>query len=187
MFAPKGLKSDKGQNIDRRPPDGSNSEFSEDDTPLAVRLNSQGSSRPNEAGKQRLRAASSKKGGFVIPRKKKQANELLQVSNFNTREGKELLRHVIQSYRDTAVGAMFKFEKLELVHNDQLSREYQDKKQHMRTNEGRNARELEDKFAFLYTVDRDEAKKICEVGLEVGSSSISCLGDPLVGLLCSHV
>ena len=26
-----------------------------------------------------------------------------------------------------------------------------------------------------------QAKKICEVGLEVGSSSISCLGDPLVG------
>lgn len=74
MFAPKGLKSDKGQNIDRGPPDGSSAEFSEDDTPLAVRLNSQGSSRPNEAGKQCLRAASSKKGGFVIPRKKKQAN-----------------------------------------------------------------------------------------------------------------
>jgi len=50
-------------------------------------------------------------------------SELLQVSNFNAREGKELLRHVIQSYRDTAVGATFKFEKLELVHNDQLSRE----------------------------------------------------------------
>ena len=74
MFAPKGLKSEKGQKIDRGPPDGSSSEFSEDDTPLAVRLNSQGSSRPNDAGKQRLRAALSKKGGFVIPRKKKQAN-----------------------------------------------------------------------------------------------------------------
>jgi len=50
--------------------------------------------------------------------------ELLQVSNFNLREGKELLlQHVIQSYRDTAVGATFKFEKLELVHNDQLSHE----------------------------------------------------------------
>jgi len=39
------------------------------------------------------------------------------------REGKELLQHVIQSYRDTAVGATFKFEKLELVQNDQLSHE----------------------------------------------------------------
>ena len=26
-----------------------------------------------------------------------------------------------------------------------------------------------------------QAKKICEVGLEVGSSSISCLGDPSMG------
>lgn len=72
MFAPKGLKSDKGQNIDRvgLAPDGSSSDFSEDDTPLAVRLNSQG----GDAEKQRPRAALSKKVGFVIPRKKKQAN-----------------------------------------------------------------------------------------------------------------
>ena len=43
MFVPKGLKSDKDQNIDRGglAQDGSSSEFSEDDTPLAVRLNSQ--------------------------------------------------------------------------------------------------------------------------------------------------
>ena len=76
MFAPKGLKSDKGQDIDRGrlAPDGSSSEFSEDDTPLAVRLNSQGSGQPKDVGKQRPRAALSKKGGFVIPRKKKQAN-----------------------------------------------------------------------------------------------------------------
>ena len=49
--------------------------------------------------------------------------ELLQFSNFDTREGKELLRNVVQSYRDPNVGATFKFEKLELVFNDQLSRE----------------------------------------------------------------
>ena len=74
MFAPKAPKSNKGQNIDRGPLDGSSSEFSEDDTPLAVRLNPQGKSRPNDAGKSRFRATLSKKGGFVIPRKKKQAN-----------------------------------------------------------------------------------------------------------------
>ena len=50
-------------------------------------------------------------------------SELLQVCNFNSREGKELLRQLGQSYRDTAGGATFKFEKLELVFNDQLSRE----------------------------------------------------------------
>ena len=75
MFAPKALKSDKGQNIDRgAASDYPSSEFSEDDTPLAVRLNSQGRSQPNNAGKQRPRAPLSKKGGFVIPRKKKQPN-----------------------------------------------------------------------------------------------------------------
>lgn len=75
MFAPKALKSGKGQNIDRgAAPDCSSSEFSEDDTPLAVRLNSQGRRQPNDTGKQRSRVPVSKKGGFVIPRKKKQAN-----------------------------------------------------------------------------------------------------------------
>lgn len=49
--------------------------------------------------------------------------ELLQHSSFDTREGKELLRNVAQSYRDPVVGATLKFEKLELVFNDQLSRE----------------------------------------------------------------
>ena len=36
-----------------------------------------------------------------------------------------------------------------------LSLQYQEKKQSMR-NEWRNARELEDKFAFLYTLERNE-------------------------------
>lgn len=72
MLAPKALKSDKGQNSDR-PDVGSSSEISEDDTPLDARLNSQGASRPNVGRKQRqFTALSAKKGGFVIPRKKKQ-------------------------------------------------------------------------------------------------------------------
>ena len=50
-------------------------------------------------------------------------SELLQVSNFDSRDGKELLRNVEQSYRDPVLGATFKFEKLELVHNDKLSSE----------------------------------------------------------------
>lgn len=74
MLAPKALKSDKGQIGSVRAPDGSSSEFSEDDTPLAVRLNSQGTSRENDVGKHFPRPVLPKKGGFVIPRKKKQAN-----------------------------------------------------------------------------------------------------------------
>lgn len=162
MLAPKAAKSDKGQIDSDRAPNGSSSDFSEDDTPLAVRLNTQGTSRPNDTGKPRIRPFLSKKGAsFVIPRKKKQTNgnaywdlfliwsfpnssdfsrltsanklipfytflcksELLQVSDFNSRDGKELLRNVEQSYRDPALGATFKFEKLELVHNDKLSAE----------------------------------------------------------------
>ena len=77
MLAPKAVKSDKGQIGSDGPPDGSSSEFSEDDTPLTVRLNSQETtvSRLNDAGKQRPRSFLSKRAvGFVIPRKKKQTN-----------------------------------------------------------------------------------------------------------------
>ena len=49
--------------------------------------------------------------------------ELLQLSNFDTREGKDLLRNVVQTFRDPNSEASFKFEKLELVSNDQLSKE----------------------------------------------------------------
>lgn len=75
MLAPKAAKSDKGQVDSDRAPNGSSSDFSEDDTPLAVRLNTQGTSRPNDTGKPRIRPFLSKKGAsFVIPRKKKQTN-----------------------------------------------------------------------------------------------------------------
>ena len=84
MLAPKALNLDKGHNIaERAPRDGSSSEFSEDDTPLAVRLNLQGNSGPNVAGKQRTRSSLTKKGGFVIPRKKKQANGKLMIFSLN--------------------------------------------------------------------------------------------------------
>lgn len=74
MSAPTALKSDKGQGNDRGPLDGSSSEFSEDDTPLAARLNLQGTYQLNDTRKQLPRPILPKKPGFVIPRKKKQAN-----------------------------------------------------------------------------------------------------------------
>lgn len=158
----------------------------DEDTPLLSRLNSEGANRLNNAGRPRPRPIKTKIAGFVIPRKKKAANELLQLSNFNTREGKDLLRNVVQTFRDPNSEASFKFEKLELVSNDQLSKEYQEKKQSMKS-EGRNPRELEDKYAFRYTSNRQEAKEVCKSGLKVRSTSVSCLGDPSMGVyLCRH-
>ncbi|XP_029195174.2 LOW QUALITY PROTEIN: uncharacterized protein LOC114960864 [Acropora millepora] len=180
MLAP--LKSDGGQICSDRAEE-SGSDFEEEETPL-VRLNLQGPSRQH-AGKPSPRPIKTKIAGFVIPRKKKAANELLQRSDFNTREGKELLRNVEQSYRDPNSASCFKFEKMEFVSNDQLTREYQEKKQCLKS-EGRNPRELEDKYAFRYTADRNEAKKICKSGLEVRSISISCLGDPSMGVYLSR-
>ena len=71
MLAPKALNLD---NDSERTEDGSITEVSEDDIPLAVRLNLSGNSDTNTTGKQRVRSSFQKKGGFVIPRKKKQAN-----------------------------------------------------------------------------------------------------------------
>lgn len=71
MLAPKALNLD---NDSERKEDGSITEVSEDDIPLAVRLNLPGNSGTNTTGKQRVQSSFQKKGGFVIPRKKKQAN-----------------------------------------------------------------------------------------------------------------
>ena len=74
MLSPKALKSDEGQIGVDQPQLREASSLSEDDTPLAVRLNSRGSNRLNNVGKQRLRPVKTKIAGFVIPRKKKAAN-----------------------------------------------------------------------------------------------------------------
>ena len=74
MLSPKALKSVEGQIGVDQPQPREGSSLSEDDTPLAVRVNSQGPSRLNNAGKQRLRPVKTKIAGFVIPRKKKEAN-----------------------------------------------------------------------------------------------------------------
>ena len=65
--------------------DGSSSEFSEDYTPLAARLNSQGTYQLNDTGKQLPLPILPKKPGFVIPQKKKQANSIRElVLRFHT-------------------------------------------------------------------------------------------------------
>ena len=68
-------KSEQGPKLNRRAwLEGSSSEFSEDDTPLAMRLNSQENRQPKDCGKQFRQSVMAKKGKFVIPRKKKAAN-----------------------------------------------------------------------------------------------------------------
>ena len=59
--------------------DGSSSEFSEDYTPLAACLNSQGTYQLNDTGKQLPLPILPKKPGFVIPQKKKQANGIREL------------------------------------------------------------------------------------------------------------
>lgn len=64
-MAPKSIGSDAVEG-------NSSSEIEEYDTPLAVRLNSQGTSRRKDA--RHPRPIKTKIAGFVIPLKKKQAN-----------------------------------------------------------------------------------------------------------------
>lgn len=163
----------------------SDSELSEDDTPLLERLPI--NKRPSLAASERIsKREKPKKGGFVIPRKKKQTKELLQDYDFNTREGKELVRNIQQSFRDPALGATYKFEKLQLVHNEKFIQRYHEKKQAMRS-ECRLSKELEDKYAFMFCTNSCEVKIICKDGLVTGARSLSSLGDPEMGVyLCRH-
>ena len=74
MLAPKALNLD---NDSERAEDGSLPEVLEDDISPAERLNLPRISGQNTAGKQQIRSSFQKKGGFVIPRKKKQANGMI--------------------------------------------------------------------------------------------------------------
>ena len=62
--------------------DGSSSEFSKDYTPLAARLNLQGTYQLSDTGKELPLPILPKKPGFVIPQEKKQASGIRELVLF---------------------------------------------------------------------------------------------------------
>ncbi|KAJ8411254.1 hypothetical protein AAFF_G00172600 [Aldrovandia affinis] len=81
------------------------------------------------------------------------------------------------SYMYTESGNCFRYSDAHMVNSATLEEEYRafrvEKKKRGYTKE-----ELEESFGFLLFDEEEEAKKMCESGLQVGHSTCSTLGDP---------
>ncbi|XP_022299750.2 uncharacterized protein LOC111108271 isoform X2 [Crassostrea virginica] len=150
-----------------------------------------------DGGKTNVVKISSQKGGdatkmknestFVIPKRKKDDNDILVDLMFNSREFQyEILPAIVKSYRTVQSSEKFKYTKVQSVHNRELLKQYLEKRKELRTN-GYTDKEACDCVAFLCVEDEELVYKICRDGIPIGNYPRSCLGHPLMGVqLCKH-
>ncbi|NXW50913.1 TASOR protein, partial [Nyctiprogne leucopyga] len=88
------------------------------------------------------------------------------------------------SYLNSTSKYSFQYSQAILVENDDFRSQL---KAFARAKEaaGYSQKELEETFAFLLFDNEEEAKKVCQTGLRVNSSSTSILGDPAKGVYVS--
>uniref|UniRef100_A0ABM0MEY0 Uncharacterized protein LOC102806952 n=1 Tax=Saccoglossus kowalevskii TaxID=10224 RepID=A0ABM0MEY0_SACKO len=123
---------------------------------------------------------------FVIPRKKKENKDLLQSLSLDSREyARDILPMVSQHYRERSSKSTFTYQSAYLVHNADLNREFQEKRKEMKS-EGRTDKELNEHYAFFCVDNIDQAKDICQLGLRINSSSVTCLGNSKMGVYVSR-
>ncbi|XP_072136515.1 protein TASOR isoform X1 [Mobula birostris] len=121
---------------------------------------------------------------FQIPKKNKEKKERCHLVPVGSREFKQdILKVLNSSCLESSSSANFTYMKPRLVHNERLEREYAEKRKEMR-NEGRTEKELAESYAFLLT-EPSKVATICEKGLSVGSSKVTVLGNPAMGIYLS--
>ncbi|XP_035677781.1 uncharacterized protein LOC118416698 isoform X3 [Branchiostoma floridae] len=123
---------------------------------------------------------------FTIPRKRSVQKELLEDISLTSREfTHELLPQVSLCYRDPAMKNKIKHLKIYMVHNQELSKEFHEKRREMK-GEGRTDKDLAEQLGFLCLDTFEDAQKVCQTGLTVGSSFLSSLGHPNMGVYVSR-
>ncbi|XP_066284502.1 uncharacterized protein [Branchiostoma lanceolatum] len=123
---------------------------------------------------------------FTIPRKRSVQKELLEEISLTSREfTHELLPQVSLCYRDPAMKNKIKHLKIYMVHNQELVKEFHEKRREMK-GEGRTDKDLAEQLGFLCLDTFEDAQKVCQTGLTVGSSFLSSLGHPNMGVYVSR-
>ncbi|XP_078485389.1 uncharacterized protein LOC101243233 [Ciona intestinalis] len=115
---------------------------------------------------------------FHIPRKREQhgEKELLTTLDLKSREYiHTLLPAVKSSYFYSHSQRRIKINKVEVVHNAVLEKEFLERKRDMKS-DGRSDKELSECFGFTYTAVAQEAEVICQAGLHTGNSKLVSLG-----------
>ncbi|XP_067915572.1 uncharacterized protein [Heterodontus francisci] len=98
----------------------------------------------------------------------------------------EILPILQQAFLDSSSGSYFQYNQVTLVNNTKLLDQYNACRQDME-GKGYSKEELAECFAFLLFETEDQAKSVCQKGLQIGSSNITTLGDPLKGVyLCKY-
>ncbi|XP_041460964.1 LOW QUALITY PROTEIN: uncharacterized protein LOC121412125, partial [Lytechinus variegatus] len=119
---------------------------------------------------------------FKIPKKQK---ELLNEVELDSSEYlREVLPIIQQGYRDSSSKNKFNYEKVQLVHNPALKKEFIEKKREMK-DAGRNEKELSESYAFLCVNADEKAKQLSEESLHAGTKrrkNMHCLGSPKMGV-----
>ncbi|XP_078678381.1 uncharacterized protein LOC144914427 isoform X3 [Branchiostoma floridae x Branchiostoma belcheri] len=123
---------------------------------------------------------------FTIPRKRSVRKELLEEISLTSREfTHELLPQMSLCYRDPVMKNKIKHLKIYMVHNQELVKEFHEKRREMK-GEGRTDKDLTEQLCFLCLDTFEDAQKVCQTGLMVGSSFLSSLGHPNMGVYVSR-
>ncbi|KAI8504122.1 hypothetical protein Bbelb_181900 [Branchiostoma belcheri] len=123
---------------------------------------------------------------FTIPRKRSVRKELLEEISLTSREfTHELLPQMSLCYRDPVMKNKIKHLKIYMVHNQELVKEFHEKRREMK-GEGRTDKDLTEHLCFLCLDTFEDAQKVCQTGLMVGSSFLSSLGHPNMGVYVSR-
>ncbi|XP_069823106.1 protein TASOR isoform X2 [Dendropsophus ebraccatus] len=119
---------------------------------------------------------------FQIPKKSREKKALQSISS-DSRDFEEILKILHSSYLDSNSKIHFTYQSARMVHNEFLEKEFTEKRRQLKF-EGRSEKELVESYAFLL-VDEDQVHSISEKGLHVGSSKLTTLGKPSMGVYLS--
>ncbi|XP_058846485.1 uncharacterized protein LOC131698077 isoform X1 [Acipenser ruthenus] len=126
---------------------------------------------------------------FTIPRRKKHSEKtFLEDCPTDWREYSSIRSILKESRLDISrdIFLTWKCEGVKCVHNEELEKEFAEKRSEMRS-KGRNRREMEERFCFLVTSD-SVAMQLYKDGVKTDATAPSTLGNPLHGIyLYRHV
>ncbi|XP_042365956.1 protein TASOR-like isoform X2 [Plectropomus leopardus] len=121
---------------------------------------------------------------FHIPRKTKEKRDLEQYVSTASREYEDMMTILTSSYLDTSSAGCFTYSKPRLIYNEQLEKEFVEKRREMKT-DGRTDKELEESYCFLLA-ETAKVHSLCKEGLLVGQSRLNVLGNPAKGVYLSR-
>ncbi|XP_022096067.1 uncharacterized protein LOC110982150 isoform X2 [Acanthaster planci] len=122
---------------------------------------------------------------FVIPRKKAKQGLFQEVSLQSREFLKDILPIITKQYRSKDAENRFTFTKAQLIHNEELTRTFHERRKEMK-DEGRTEKELMESYAFIATDNNKAAEKMCQDGVSATGGHVAPLGNPKMGVYLSR-